>query len=1099
MNQDPPTASPQSVDLRKGNTQNKSANSRFEGMGRGEGGGAGNFNFMQSHNSHIFHGEDAQIPPFSTFDPVQDLDLYSFNRPSDSSPSERLNPLIDRKARALPTNAWYQNMLRLDIDEEPTKDNRVYTIPYVIDAAGNFPGIRAHASRLEATPTEVRLAIDEPYGLSLGAMSDVQRDFVVDVLDKGYTVHEATDLGLTLHWDSYMKSNLVRGSPYVTMIYDMSDEAVDKGMLPTMHWRLDTSELPIIDGSRTVDCSLESIFTVERDLELEFYNSNQRWMVFFSRPVQLQCQNIPGTPTVFQVSEARQNNENPFLIIRGALVVSSSDTANDDIVFQENYINQLRASAEIYPGQSTSVVHSFNKESNIARLSFDWDVQSMRTNNTNGIDELESRDTNELIMFALPHHRDILAGKVSLTLCTASILGPVCLVEGNVWNMYENLPVVDFQAARHPNPTYVPILAEALVNDIKYQIPSNFQSGAADTYFSGKTIAKLARILLIAEEVKDLCSSTDLDESKREYLAACDGLEIPSDQDMEEALDQLRKSVTVWVKTNAEAPFVYDSSWGGLVSCGCTYSYGECTNVIPDCPSFTDQGLNFGNGFYNDHHFHYGYHVYAAAALAHFDPIWAIDHYDDVALLIRDYANPSKEDTAFPVFRNKDWFRGHSWASGLTKPMFGNIMNQESSSEAIMAYEAVALYGKTMVSIFEDSGYTDKAFVAKMMHDIGLTLTASEIRSAQKYWQVRQDVEESEKIYPDVYTANVVGILWETYSQFTTWFGNAAYLIYGIQLLPLTPISEARDGLDWANEMYGTLAESCDGACISEGWSIQVNAILATIGRVQEAIEGILNVPSTAYEKAGGNGHSKSNSLWYASTRPVVENSSFQNLDEPETISVDEEDEISNADNELPENASPNNEELDLRSDEEDFETSIGKDEESESLSTDQEEFQAIEIDEEYFNTSVKEQLEPEIVDEKDFLVDYEEVDYFFEDFLGGDNTSNDNIDGGQENISDQNNIFDEIIADFEGSYNNGEDDNNINGNSDDEIATVRVNCFNSTDCTDEVLNSDAEGYSCRDRIQYLMGVLNKAEFDACWQVAVEEYPTQCGLCNPSP
>jgi endoglucanase Acf2 len=39
-------------------------------------------------------------------------------------------------------------------------------------------------------------------------------------------------------------------------------------------------------------------------------------------------------------------------------------------------------------------------------------------------------------------------------------------------------------------------------------------------------------------------------------------------------------------------------------------------------------------------------------------------------------------------------------------------------------------------------------------------------------------------------------------AQFGTWFGAAPYLPYGIQLLPLTPISEDRDGLDWVNEVH---------------------------------------------------------------------------------------------------------------------------------------------------------------------------------------------------------------------------------------------------------------------------------------------------------
>jgi endo-1,3(4)-beta-glucanase len=66
-------------------------------------------------------------------------------------------------------------------------------------------------------------------------------------------------------------------------------------------------------------------------------------------------------------------------------------------------------------------------------------------------------------------------------------------------------------------------------------------------------------------------------------------------------------------------------------------------------------------------------------------------------MLVRDIANPSKEDAYFPTFRHKDWFQGNSWASGIFSPPQLNGKNQESSSEAIAAYEAIALYGNEMV------------------------------------------------------------------------------------------------------------------------------------------------------------------------------------------------------------------------------------------------------------------------------------------------------------------------------------------------------------------------------------------------------------------
>jgi endoglucanase Acf2 len=71
--------------------------------------------------------------------------------------------------------------------------------------------------------------------------------------------------------------------------------------------------------------------------------------------------------------------------------------------------------------------------------------------------------------------------------------------------------------------------------------------------------------------------------------------------------------------------------------------------------------------------------------------------FERALILVRNIANPTDEDEFFPAFRHKDWYQGHSWASGIHSPVFENGRNQESSSEAIAAYEAVALFGTVMV------------------------------------------------------------------------------------------------------------------------------------------------------------------------------------------------------------------------------------------------------------------------------------------------------------------------------------------------------------------------------------------------------------------
>jgi hypothetical protein len=104
--------------------------------------------------------------------------------------------------------------------------------------------------------------------------------------------------------------------------------------------------------------------------------------------------------------------------------------------------------------------------------------------------------------------------------------------------------------------------------------------------------------------------------------------------------------------------------------------------------------------------------------------------------------------------------------------------------------------------------------------------------------------------------------------------------------LPLTPISEARDDLTWAKEIYAPLAASCDDLCVSSGWSVQLFAILATIGHPQKAVEQTLQLSPSVYEGAGGNGHSKSNTLWYIATRPSVADP--YPLDEQDLIEITE-------------------------------------------------------------------------------------------------------------------------------------------------------------------------------------------------------------------
>jgi len=267
----------------------------------------------------------------------------------------------------------------------------------------------------------------------------------------------------------------------------------------------------------------------------------------------------------------------------------------------------------------------------------------------------------------------------------------------------------------------------------------------------------------------------------------------------------------------------YDGSWGGIVS-----QHG-----------IEDAGADYGNGWYNDHHFHYGYFIYAAAVIGKGNPQWLQSHMAQLMPMVRDIANPVR-DSRFPQARNKDWFDGHSWASGLFP--FGDAKNQESSSESINGYYGVYLLGVAL----NDPQFT---FWGQM-------LMATELRSIHKYWQITSD----NPIYDAPFNQNgAVGVLWASKVDYATFFGNNVAYIHGIQYMPITPYSEEVLRSNWIQEDYPISSQGIQiGADDWNGFIYCAHAVIA---------------PSTAWNEVQNlqsydSGNSKTNVLHWVATRP---------------------------------------------------------------------------------------------------------------------------------------------------------------------------------------------------------------------------------------
>ncbi|MDP9791660.1 endoglucanase Acf2 [Catenuloplanes nepalensis] len=245
-----------------------------------------------------------------------------------------------------------------------------------------------------------------------------------------------------------------------------------------------------------------------------------------------------------------------------------------------------------------------------------------------------------------------------------------------------------------------------------------------DTYWTGKGLGRAARIAEIADQVGNTAVRGS-------------------------ALAAIKSRLTNWLTASSgesQSLFYYNANWGTLI--GYPASYGS------------DQELN-------DHHFHYGYYVAAAATLARFDPAWASNgqYGGMIDLLIRDANNYDRNDTRFPYLRDFDIYAGHDWASGHGS--FGSGNNQESSSEGQNFASALIQWGQV-------TGNT-------AVRDAGVFLYTTQAAAIQEYW-----FDSSDTNFPAAFGHSTVGMVWGSGGAYATWFSAEPEMIQGINMLPIT-------------------------------------------------------------------------------------------------------------------------------------------------------------------------------------------------------------------------------------------------------------------------------------------------------------------------
>lgn len=256
----------------------------------------------------------------------------------------------------------------------------------------------------------------------------------------------------------------------------------------------------------------------------------------------------------------------------------------------------------------------------------------------------------------------------------------------------------------------------------------------------------------------------------------------------------------------------------------------------------------------NDHHFHYGYLLCAGATIAKFDPTWLEEHNgtctngDFLSWFVRDIANPSREDAYFPVTRHRDWFAGHSWASGIANG--AGDRDQESLTEAINGYYGCLLYATVTKN--------------EPLRNLARLLIATE-QAAAIYWHLDPNAraEDIDEPYPEQGLRNLVTIGNVMQWQAGAWlfWGSQKAQIAAIQILPVTPVNEPYYSARWVRDMLRYVQHELDDPGIGDEWKSVIYLAYANHDpqRAMELSQGLTS---------WGSGNSYSNQLYFIATRP---------------------------------------------------------------------------------------------------------------------------------------------------------------------------------------------------------------------------------------
>ena len=274
------------------------------------------------------------------------------------------------------------------------------------------------------------------------------------------------------------------------------------------------------------------------------------------------------------------------------------------------------------------------------KVTYDYnDGTSKITSNYNVTTTLKRNGfTNETILCMLPHQWKNSTDDNSSFATYTSVRGDLKAIESNSFKTTSEfaglLPTFALPADSQFD-------GEALLGYLnQLEDATKNLNPAGDAYWEGKNLHPLGMGVLMADQI----GVTDLRDT---------------------FLKRMKKILVNWFTYDGKddiSYFIYNQNWGTL---------------------YYEQSEFGANASICDHHFTYGYFMFAATVLATYDEEFYNDYKGMIEMMIRDYANPSDNDSEYCRFRAYDLYEGHSWAGGYADNDSGN--NQESASESLFS------------------------------------------------------------------------------------------------------------------------------------------------------------------------------------------------------------------------------------------------------------------------------------------------------------------------------------------------------------------------------------------------------------------------------